>query len=222
MKYFIILTLVSFGLSTLQAQELKSTKDTLSYLLGVDIGRSLAETGVELNEEVFRTAFYTALKKGNSLFTEAESTQILRREMTKIAERKREGLKQEGIDYLDQNKLKPGVQQAQGGLQYLILKDGMGSYPTAEDEVLVHYKGTLIDGTVFDSSYDRGEPLSLELERVIEGWKIGIPLMRVGSQYRFFVPSELGYGERQTGAIPSFSVLVFDIELLDIISQNEV
>ncbi|WP_133405749.1 FKBP-type peptidyl-prolyl cis-trans isomerase [Parashewanella tropica] len=122
-----------------------------------------------------------------------------------------------GQDFLAQNKEKDGVQTTASGLQYLVLENGSGTvHPTPSNVVKVHYHGTLIDGTVFDSSVDRGESISFPLNRVIKGWTEGLQLMVVGDKYRFFIPSNLAYGKRATGKIPGNSVLIFDVELLGI------
>ncbi|MGL5727855.1 MAG: FKBP-type peptidyl-prolyl cis-trans isomerase [Plesiomonas sp.] len=125
--------------------------------------------------------------------------------------------RQAGIDFLAQNKVKLGVMTTDSGLQYQVLQAGTGTeHPTATDTVTVHYHGTLIDGTVFDSSVERGEPIALPLNRVIKGWTEGIPLMVVGEKTRFFIPNELAYGNRAAGKIPSGAALIFDVELLSI------
>ena len=125
--------------------------------------------------------------------------------------------RQAGVDFLAQNKVKPGVMTTDSGLQYQVLQEGTGTeHPTATDTVTVHYHGTLIDGTVFDSSVERGKPIALPLNRVIKGWTEGIPLMGVGEKTRFFIPNELAYGNRAAGKIPSGAALIFDVELLSI------
>lgn len=122
-----------------------------------------------------------------------------------------------GNEFLAQNKTKEGVITTASGLQYQVLNQGDGTvHPKASDTVTVHYHGTLIDGTVFDSSVDRGEPIAFPLNRVIKGWTEGVQLMGVGDKYRFFIPSDLAYGNRSTGKIGGGSVLIFDVELLKI------
>ncbi|NIB42056.1 FKBP-type peptidyl-prolyl cis-trans isomerase [Pseudomaricurvus alkylphenolicus] len=124
---------------------------------------------------------------------------------------------QKGREFLEQNKSKEGVVSTASGLQYLVLEAGDGKQrPGARDKVKVHYHGTLIDGTVFDSSVDRGEPIEFGLYQVIKGWQEGLQLMSVGEKTRLFIPSDLGYGKRSAGIIPPGSVLIFDVELLDI------
>ncbi|MCR4535650.1 FKBP-type peptidyl-prolyl cis-trans isomerase [Shewanella xiamenensis] len=122
-----------------------------------------------------------------------------------------------GNEFLAQNKTKEGVLSTASGLQYQVLNQGSGTvHPKASDTVTVHYHGTLIDGTVFDSSVERGEPIAFPLDRVIKGWTEGVQLMVEGDKYRFFIPSELAYGNRSTGKIGGGSVLIFDVELLKI------
>ena len=122
-----------------------------------------------------------------------------------------------GQEFLAQNSQVGGVKTTSSGLQYLVLNEGTGSeHPAASDKVKVHYHGTLIDGTVFDSSVDRGQPISFGLNQVIKGWTEGLQLMVVGEKTRLFIPSNLGYGNRSMGAIPAGSVLIFDVELLGI------
>lgn len=121
-----------------------------------------------------------------------------------------------GTAFLAENAQKEGVMVTASGLQYEVLQEGMGERPSAADTVMVHYRGTLIDGTEFDSSYSRGEPTSFPVNKVIPGWTEGLQLMSKGAEYRFYIPSELAYGSRSTGPIPANSTLIFDVELLDI------
>ena len=124
--------------------------------------------------------------------------------------------KEKGEQFLAENALKDGVKVTESGLQYEVLKLGKGPKPSATDRVKVHYHGTLIDGTVFDSSVERGEPIVFGLNQVIKGWTEGVQLMPVGSKFRFYIPQELGYGSQQAGSIPPFSTLIFEVELLGI------
>ncbi len=119
-------------------------------------------------------------------------------------------------DYMSENARRDGVETTESGLQYEVLEEGSGPKPGPRDRVTVHYKGELLNGTVFDSSYDRGEPISFALNRVIKGWTEGLQLMPVGAKYKFTIPSELGYGSRASGPIPPSSTLIFQVELLGI------
>jgi FKBP-type peptidyl-prolyl cis-trans isomerase FkpA/FKBP-type peptidyl-prolyl cis-trans isomerase FklB len=124
--------------------------------------------------------------------------------------------KDKGEKFLAENKSKPGVKTTASGLQYLVLTEGKGKSPKATDTVTVHYKGTLIDGTQFDSSYDRGQPAEFPLDRVIKGWTEGLQTMKVGGKSRLFVPSDIAYGPQGRPGIPPNSTLIFDVELVDI------
>ena len=137
-----------------------------------------------------------------------------------MAEAAAASAKAAGQAYLDENAKKEGVSVTESGLQYEVLQAAEGAKPAATDTVKVHYTGTLTDGTKFDSSVDRGEPVEFPLNRVIPGWTEGVQLMNVGSKFRFTIPSELAYGERDMGTIPPNSVLVFEVELLDIIKAE--
>ena len=139
-----------------------------------------------------------------------------------MVEKRNAELKKPGEEFLASLKSNPAVKATPEGVLYEVLVEGTGSQPKATDEVKVHYAGYLINGEKFDSSYDRGEPINLRLNQVIEGWKIAVPLMKVGSKYKLYVPYNLAYGERDSGKIPAFSTLIFEIELLDIIQPDEV
>ncbi|MHC8948905.1 FKBP-type peptidyl-prolyl cis-trans isomerase [Sphingobacterium hungaricum] len=209
---FISISTFSFA----HAQGLQNSVDSVSYALGQDIGRSLVGTGATLNAEVLLQSLNEAISGKPSLFNEEQSMTIIQTAMRKAYEEKAAKAIKVNEDFLESNKTKPNIVVTPEGLQYEVLVQGTGANPLATDEVEVHYEGKLIDGTKFDSSYDRNEPIVLTLNRVIEGWKIGIPLMKVGSKYRFYVPASLGYGERAQGEIPAFSTLIFDVELLSI------
>ncbi len=199
------------------AQELKTNLDSVSYALGVDVGASLLKGGMTIDEHNFQRGVADALAENKELFDQDERIQIIKDAFTKAAEKKAEKLKQVESDFFAGLQSKPNIKQHTEGLYYEVLQEGTGAKPLETDEVTVHYKGALANGKVFDSSYDRGEPMDLGLDRVIRGWQVGIPLMSVGSKYRFYVPSALGYGERGAGGdIPPYSPLVFEIELIGI------
>ncbi|MBD1429994.1 MULTISPECIES: FKBP-type peptidyl-prolyl cis-trans isomerase [Sphingobacterium] len=202
--------------SSVQEFSLKTSNDSLSYALGIDVAKNLKNAGFDVSTEVFHKGLVAALKEEKLLLTEEQNMDIIQGELVKAYEKKNAELKKPGEDFLAKNKARPEVKVTPEGVQYEVLKEGDGPQATADSEVEVHYKGTLMDGTQFDSSYDRNESLTLDLNRVIEGWKIGIPLMKVGSKYKFYIPYNLAYGERATGSIPAFSALIFEVELLGI------
>ena len=145
-----------------------------------------------------------------------EMMSILNTFMEAKAAAQREAASKEGREFLEKNKEKDGVTTTASGLQYEVITMGDGEKPSATDRVKTHYHGTLIDGTVFDSSVERGEPISFGLNQVIKGWTEGLQLMPIGSKFRFFIPYNLAYGERGQGSIPPFATLIFEVELIDI------
>jgi FKBP-type peptidyl-prolyl cis-trans isomerase FkpA len=200
-----------------------------AYALGASMG-SFAKNRLELHDKMGLGLDTAALKagfadamEGNMQFTETEiqtlaqaSDTALRAAQQVEADAKAEAVIAEGVAYLAENAKREGVITTESGLQYEIVTEGDGASPTAADTVKVHYRGTLIDGTEFDSSYKREEPISFPLNGVIRGWTEGLQLMKVGSTHRLYIPSELGYGSSTAGSIPPNSVLIFDVELLEI------
>ncbi|WP_293916469.1 MULTISPECIES: FKBP-type peptidyl-prolyl cis-trans isomerase [unclassified Sphingobacterium] len=194
---------------------LKNSADSVSYALGFDIGSSVKPMELPLNVELMKKGLEEALKGNNGKFTKEQNVEIIRNAIQKAADAKNAVALKAENEFFAKNKTKAGIITTPEGLQYEILTKTEGPKPTREDEIVAHYKGTLLDGKTFDSSYDRGTPLTLSLQSVIEGWKLGIPLMSVGSKYRFYIPSKLGYGPNGSGPIPGNSTLIFDIELLE-------
>lgn len=200
--------------------------DKVSYALGLGIGRQLAQMGAsELNIDDFAAAIKDVIA-GNELKVSNREAQTIvqdyfRKQEEKLnAERAEKGkvAKAEGEKYLAENAKKEGVATLPSGLQYMVLKEGNGKKPKATDQVKCHYEGFLIDGTVFDSSIQRGEPAVFPLNQVIAGWTEGLQLMQEGAKYRFFIPYILGYGEGGAGAsIPPYAALIFDVELLEVL-----
>lgn len=200
--------------------------DKVSYALGLGIGRQLAQMGAsELNIDDFAAAIKDVIA-GNELKVSNREAQTIvqdyfRKQEEKLnAERAEKGkvAKAEGEKYLAENAKKEGVVTLPSGLQYMVLKEGNGKKPKATDQVKCHYEGFLIDGTVFDSSIQRGEPAVFPLNQVIAGWTEGLQLMQEGAKYRFFIPYILGYGEGGAGAsIPPYAALIFDVELLKVL-----
>jgi FKBP-type peptidyl-prolyl cis-trans isomerase len=208
--------------------ELKTPEDKFSYMMGMDVGASLkrigSDAGSEVNLAVFMQAVEAVLTGQETLLTAQEAAEIkqdfmnTRREAA-LAERKVVGEKNlaEGEAFQTENKAQEGVEVTDSGLQYQVIEQGDGPKPKATDKVTVHYRGTLVDGTEFDSSYQRGQPASFPLNGVIPGWTEGLQLMPVGSKYRFVVPPTLGYGEQGAGSsIGPNATLIFEVELLEI------
>lgn len=199
--------------------------DKLSYALGLSIGRQLSQMGVaEFNAGDFVQAVKDMIDGKESQIPTNEAQQLLGEYFRQQEEKQRaeaaekyKGAKSEGEKYLAENAKKDGVITLPSGLQYLVLKEGNGKSPKATDNVVCHYEGMLVDGTMFDSSIQRGEPATFPLNGVIAGWTEGLQLMKEGAKYRFFIPYQLGYGERGAGAsIPPFASLIFDVELIEV------
>jgi FKBP-type peptidyl-prolyl cis-trans isomerase FklB len=200
--------------------------DKLSYALGLGIGQQLANMGAnDLNVDDFGQAIKDVLKGAELKVSHREAQQIVQsyfqqQEEKMQAERAEKGKahKEAGEKYLAENAKKEGVVTLPSGLQYQVLKEGNVKKPTAKDSVKCHYEGFLIDGTVFDSSVQRGEPAVFGLQQVIAGWTEGLQLMQEGAKYRFFIPYRLAYGEGGAGqSIPPFAALIFDVELLEVV-----
>lgn len=199
--------------------------DKVSYALGLGIGRQLAQMGAsDLSIEDFAAAIKDVIS-GNELKVSNREAQTIvqeyfRKQEEKLnAEKAEKGkvAKVEGEKYLAENAKKEGVVTLESGLQYKVIKEGSGKKPKATDSVKCHYEGFLVDGTVFDSSVQRGEPAVFPLNQVIAGWTEGLQLMQEGAKYRFFIPYLLGYGEGGAGAsIPPYAALIFDVELIEV------
>ena len=200
--------------------------DKLSYALGLGIGQQLAQMGArELNVDDFAQSIRDVLEGNELKVSHREAQQIVqdyfqKQEQKMQAERAEKGkaAREEGEKYLAENAKKEGVITLPSGLQYQVLKEGNGKKPSAKDQVKCHYEGFLIDGTVFDSSVQRGEPAVFGLQQVIAGWTEGLQLMQAGAKYRFFIPYRLAYGEGGAGQlIPPYAALIFDVELIEVV-----
>ena len=204
---------------------MNSKKDSVSHVLGVVFGRNakgqLAQSGVEidsLNKAQLIEGFTQVLEGKDSSMTDEEMNGLIRDYIQATQERKVGKNKEAGKAFLAENKKKEGVVELPSGLQYKVLKEGTGKKPSGPTaNVTVHYHGTTIDGKVFDSSVERGQPASFALNGVIAGWTEGVQLMKEGAKYEFYIPSELAYGDRQQGPdIGPGSVLIFEVELLEV------
>ena len=200
--------------------------DKLSYALGLGIGQQLSQMGAnDISAEDFAQAIKDVLE-GNELKVSHREAQTIVQDYFQKQEQKLQSQRAEagkahkeaGEKYLAENAKKEGVITLPSGLQYQVLKEGNGKKPSAKDTVMCHYEGFLIDGTVFDSSIQRGEPATFPLQQVIAGWTEGLQLMQEGAKYRFFIPYRLGYGEGGAGnSIPPFAALIFDVELIQVV-----
>jgi len=191
-----------------------------SYALGMNIGSSLRADSLYPDWKEFQNGMKDILYGNETRFSMDEANMIFNEAYKANMERAEAERKQAGIDFLEKNKKKTGVTTTESGLQYEVITQGSGPKPAAADKVRVHYKGTFIDGSEFDSSYTRGEPAEFKLDTVIPGWTEGLQLMNVGGKYRLFIPSELGYGEQgMRRQVPPNSTLIFEVELLDIINN---
>jgi len=204
------------------AVELKNDMEKISYALGMNISASVLQLPLKVNHELIIAAVTDLLRGGQPQLTQ-EEYQSAMQEFQKMlqqeaAEKNRKSGEENaaaGRKFLEENAKKEGVKVTPSGLQYLVIKEGEGDCPKATDTVKVHYEGTLISGQIFDSSVKRGEPVEFPLNHVIPGWTEGVQLMKPGAKYRFFIPSELAYGEHGAGeAIGPNSTLIFDVELI--------
>ena len=193
--------------------------DKVSYALGLSIGNNFQNSGIKkLQVEDFVKGLEDVLGEKQPAISYEEAKQVINDYFMKLQQERLEINKQAGAEFLEINRHKAGVVELPSGLQYEILKQGTGAKPSASDKVKCHYHGTLINGTVFDSSVQRGEPATFGVSQVIPGWVEALPLMPVGSKWRLFIPSNLAYGEHGAGdVIEPNSTLIFDVELLDIV-----
>src|SRR5213592_1116613 len=223
MKYFILIVSASLVALPLFGQEkspqLKDQKDKVSYAIGMNIGLNLSRQKVDISPDVLAAGLKDALA-GKPQLTPDQVKDVMaqfEKDMEQKQKQAGEKNKTEGAKFLEENKKKEGVKTTASGLQYKVEKEGAGPQPKGTDMVTVNYRGTLIDGTEFDSSYKRGQPATFPLNGVIKGWTEGLQLMKKGGKSQFFVPSNLAYGERAVGAdIAANATLIFEVELLDV------
>ena len=215
-------------------ESLKTEIDSVSYAIGMDVARNAKTSFSEINSELFMEGFMSVIDSSEVLIDQDKAQEVIsvyfqKKQEAEFKKQQEEALKKveetyadnkaAGVKFLEENKSKEGVKVTSSGLQYIVLKEGSGPKPTTNNKVKVHYQGTLIDGTVFESSVENGTPAEFFVTQVVQGWIEGLQLMPVGSKYKFFVPQELAYGAfpRQGGGIKPFDTLIFEIELLEII-----
>ena len=190
--------------------------DKLSYAWGLAMGHQLKGMGMNsLNVEDFKDAVKSVYDGSEPAMNIDEAQKLIQEYLSDLQNKAEEAAKAAGKKFLEENKSNADVKETASGLQYVVEKEGTGAQPTAEDEVTVHYTGRLLDGTVFDSSVNRGEPATFPLNRVIPGWTEGVQLMKEGAKYTFFIPSDLAYGPQGIpGSIPAGAALEFTIDLI--------
>lgn len=232
MKIMKLLSLVTMVLLVVSCNKTGVTKkpittelDSVSYAIGLDVSRNVKASFDDFDTELFIQGFVNGSDSTDILMDEAQAQKVVqayfkKKQEADAANALADGKKneEEGNKFLAENKSKEGVKTTESGLQYIVLKEGSGNKPTTASKVKVHYHGTLLDGTVFDSSVDRGEPAEFGVTQVIKGWTEGLQLMSPGAKYKFFVPQNLAYGAnpRPGGAIKPFATLIFDVELLEV------
>ena len=202
---------------TVASPGLKTLNDSASYAIGLSMASFYKQQGIpNLNTALIAKACNDVYGNKPTLLNEGSANEIMNRVMTKIQEEKVKPTIEAGMAFLAENKKKPGVKTTASGLQYEVITEGQGIKPTAMDTFVCHYRGTLLNGTQFDASYDRGQPLVYPVTSVIKGWTEGLQLMPVGSKYKFYIPYNLAYGTFDNGQIPGGSMLIFEVELLDV------
>lgn len=198
---------------------LKNGVDSLSYAIGMNIGTNMKAQGIEqINYAALNKAIADAMKENPSpLMNQDQCNMTIQEKLQEFMSKKNAAVKEEGRKFLAENKKQPGVVELPSGIQYKIITQGTGVKPQVEDTIVAHYKGTTLDGNVFDESYTRGEPIVYPLNQLVAGWQQTVVLMPVGSKWQLFIPSEYAYGERGSGsAIPGGATLIFEMELLDV------
>jgi FKBP-type peptidyl-prolyl cis-trans isomerase FklB len=206
---------------------LTTDEDKASYAIGLSVGKGLHRDQIDVEPEFILQGLKDALADGKILLTDDQIKTVMTNLQTQVRakqEAKREALiesnKKDGVAFLAANATKPGIMTLPSGLQYKIVTAGTGPKPTATDSVVCNYRGTLLDGTEFDSSYKRGQPATFPVSGVIKGWTEALQLMPTGSKWQLFIPADLAYGERGQGPIGPNAALIFDVELLSIQDKN--
>ncbi|MGZ3724748.1 MAG: FKBP-type peptidyl-prolyl cis-trans isomerase [Pseudobdellovibrio sp.] len=201
--------------------DLKSDKGQASYAIGQQIGKNLKAQNIEIDPKTLAASLADAVQGKSEMKDEEIQKAMMKLQEMAMKKQAEEGEanKKKAADFLEKNKTAEGVKVTASGLQYQVIKEGDGATPKKEDTVKCHYTGTLIDGTKFDSSVDRGQPAEFPVAGVIPGWTEALQMMKVGSKYKLFIPPELAYGPAGRPGIPPNSALVFEVELLEIVKQ---
>jgi FKBP-type peptidyl-prolyl cis-trans isomerase FkpA len=228
MKHCTVVIFFFLALMTVHARaiqediNLADEKARTSYAFGITVGSDLRQAGLELDYTAFTEGIKNAMEQSPTLMAQDEALEIVQTAFENAMVKKAEELRAREEKFLAENALNESVVSIPSGLQYMVLFEGDGPKPSSGDIVRVHYEGALIDGTVFDSSYQTENGEEIPIDMVIPGWAEGIQLMKVGSKYRIYIPSHLAYGERGAGQIiPPYSTLIFTIELLEILKNEE-
>ena len=203
--------------------QLKDLKDKASYAIGLNVGFNFKRQNVDVNQDAFMAGFKDALTGRKPLMSEQEVKDTMMAFEKDMQQKQSESAQKNGAEadkFLAANKAKEGVKTTDSGLQYKVLKEGSGAQPKSSDTVTVNYRGTLMDGTEFDSSYKRGQPATFPVSGVIKGWTEALQLMKVGSKLQLFIPANLAYGEQGRPGIPPNSLLIFEVELMDVKSPD--
>ncbi len=227
-NYFLALILIVSAASCQQSGtkniKLETSTDSVSYAIGMLVGANnlqqlkSAPGGDQMNIDAMVAAFETASSEGETLLADEEANTIIRNFFQAEGKKTAQSNLEKGNAFLEENAKRPGVKVTESGMQYEVLTEGTGPKPTADDKVRVHYHGTLIDGTVFDSSVERGEPAVFGVSQVIPGWTEALEMMPVGSKWKIYLPADIAYGERGAGQdIGPNSALIFEVELLEIV-----
>jgi len=218
MKKIILSLILLMGITSINAQNLNTEMEKVSYSLGVNVAKSVKNQGLTSIDSKAIAQAFTDVFEGNELkISEQESNLILQDYFGKLAKEAQSTNVEAGQKFLAENAKRDGVITTSTGLQYEVLVEGLGDFPKETDQVTVHYHGTLIDGTVFDSSVERGQPATFPVNGVIAGWVEALQLMRPGAKYKLFIPSNLAYGERGAGgSIGPNATLIFEVELISI------
>jgi FKBP-type peptidyl-prolyl cis-trans isomerase FkpA len=225
-----LISVILFGtqLSAQKPVEMKTNLDSIAYGIGMNIGMNLKTDDLMLDIDLIKQGLFDSMYGESTLLNEQQVTELMMALQEELSEKQQAQMDSQKIEnmlqgqsFLDENKKRDGVSETSSGLQYEIIEPGTGKHPTETDMVKVHYSGTFIDGSKFDSSYDRGTPAEFPLNGVIKGWTEGLQLMKEGAKWKFYIPYDLAYGENgRPPQIPPASVLIFEVELIEVLPSG--